>query len=135
MGRTLLIVFRWGIFLLASVFLYTQLSAAKGTQALAALRHLRTDGIAPWVLLVMLVCMAVNWSLESHKWRWLLRPVERIGSWRSLVATIAGTSVGLVTPNRTGEFLGRVLFLKPENRVKAVSPQRLEALRNSLLHY
>ena len=118
MGRTLLIVFRWGIFLLASVFLYTQLSAAKGTQALAALRHLRTDGIAPWVLLVMLVCMAVNWSLESHKWRWLLRPVERIGSWRSLVATIAGTSVGLVTPNRTGEFLGRVLFLKPENRVK-----------------
>jgi len=34
------------------------------------------------------------------------------------VATIAGTSVGLVTPNRTGEFLGRVLFLKPENRVK-----------------
>ncbi|MBP6312160.1 MAG: flippase-like domain-containing protein [Flavobacteriales bacterium] len=118
MGRTLLIIFRWGIFFLACAFIYTQLSAAKGTQALAALRHLRTDGNAPWVLLVMLVCMAVNWSLESHKWRWLLRPVERIGRWRSLVATIAGTSVGLVTPNRTGEFLGRVLFLRPENRVK-----------------
>ena len=117
-GRTLLIVFRWGIFLLACAFLYTQLSAAKGTQALAALRQLRTDDNAPLVMSVMLLCMAVNWGLESQKWRWLLRPVESIGGWRSLAATIAGTSVGLVTPNRTGEFIGRVLFLKPENRVK-----------------
>jgi hypothetical protein len=34
------------------------------------------------------------------------------------MATVAGTSVGLVTINRTGEFLGRVLFLRPENRIR-----------------
>lgn len=61
--------------------------------------------------------MVLNWGLESIKWRVLMRPVERVGPWLAFKATIAGTSVALVTPNRTGEFLGRVLFLRPEARV------------------
>ena len=36
---------------------------------------------------------------------------------RAFTATIAGTSIGLITPNRVGEFAGRVLFLAPENRI------------------
>lgn len=118
MGRTLLFAFRWGIFLLACAFLYTQLSAAKGRLALDALRHLESEGTAALVLAITLLLMMVNWGLESLKWRWLVAPVQRGGPWRALRATVAGTSIGLITPNRTGEFLGRVLFLAPENRVK-----------------
>lgn len=109
---------RWGIFLLACAFLYTQLSAAKGRLALDALRHLQAEGTAPIVLAITLVLMAVNWGIESLKWRWVIAPVQRVGPWRALRATVAGTSIGLVTPNRTGEFLGRVLFLAPANRVQ-----------------
>lgn len=118
MGRTLLLVFRWGIFLLACLFLYTHLSADKSRQVFHALQHAGANSDLHGALITALLLMGVNWGIESYKWRWLMVPVERIGPWRALVATIAGTSVGLITPNRTGEFLGRVLFLAPENRVR-----------------
>lgn len=117
-GRKLLFVFRWGVFLLACAFLHAQLTTVKGTAALEAFRRMRENGLFPIVLLVTVLLMVVNWSIESRKWRWLMLPVERIGAGRSLLATVAGTSVGLITPNRTGEFLGRVLFLEPHHRVQ-----------------
>ena len=118
-GRTLLQVFRWGIFILACAFLYTQLQADKGTQALAALRALPADGHALAGLALTLGLVVVNWGLEALKWRRLMLRVEPVSMGRALQATLAGTSIGLVTPNRTGEFLGRVLFLEPKHRVSA----------------
>jgi hypothetical protein len=116
-GRTLLVLFRWGVFLLACAFLYAQLSAPKGTAALDALRTIPRP-LTWWAQLAGIVAlMLLNWGIESHKWRWLMRPVELIGRRQAFLATVAGTSVSLITPNRTGEFVGRVLFLAPENRV------------------
>lgn len=115
MGRNLLLVFRWGIFLLACVFLYTRTIGPKG---IVGVMELPSGAILSWPLLG-LVCalMLVNWGLEAYKWRMLVAPVEPVSMWRAFRATVAGTSVGLVTLNRTGEFLGRVLFLAPEHRI------------------
>lgn len=115
-GRTVLILFRWGIFLLACVFLWKHLSADKGRQALEALTYFLQSAGGRWGLFVVLLLMGSNWWLESEKWRRMLSPVERVGRGRAFLATIAGTSVGLITPNRTGEFLGRILFLDPDHR-------------------
>ncbi|MBX2977992.1 MAG: flippase-like domain-containing protein [Flavobacteriales bacterium] len=112
----MLILFRWGIFLLACVFLWKHLSADKGRQALEALTYFLQSAGGRWGLLAVLALMGFNWWLESEKWRRMLSPVERVGRGRAFVATVAGTSVGLVTPNRTGEFLGRILFLDPAHR-------------------
>jgi hypothetical protein len=110
-------LFRWGIFLLACGFLYDQLIDIKGTQAMDGLRALWHHGQGLPLLVLMLIGMVLNWTVESVKWRVLMRPVERIDAWRAFLGTIAGTSLALVTPNRTGEFIGRVLFLRPEARV------------------
>jgi hypothetical protein len=67
-----------------------------------------------WAALLAMV--ALNWGIEAAKWRWMVAPVERLGYGRALSATLAGTTTGLLTPNRTGEPVGRVLFLAPENR-------------------
>ncbi|MBZ0207310.1 MAG: flippase-like domain-containing protein [Flavobacteriales bacterium] len=113
--RTLLLV-RWGIFLAACAFLYMRLSADQSTYAAwgdprAAL------GVASWPFWAAMCGMAVlNWGVEAAKWRWLVSPLERIGIGRAFAATLAGTTIGLITPNRTGEFMGRVLFLAPEHR-------------------
>ncbi len=115
--RPLLMVFRWGIFLLACVFLYVRLAGPKGIVAMGGPSFLGLLRMNVPVLLLVGALMVLNWSLESEKWRLLLRDVERIGPWRALMATIAGTSVALVSINRTGEFLGRVLFLAPANRI------------------
>ncbi len=116
-GRALLMVFRWGIFLLACVFLYVRLFGPKGILATGGLERIMTGGL-PWPTIVLcVVLMFGNWAAEAVKWRALLGRVERLSFLRAFAATIAGTSVGLVTVNRTGEFIGRVLFLAPENRV------------------
>lgn len=105
------------IFLLACVFLYVELAGPKGiavTDGQRVLDLLLTNRV---VLLAIGALMLLNWWVESYKWRQLIHAVERVGPWHAFVATIAGTSVGFVSVNRTGEFIGRVLFLAPENRI------------------
>lgn len=118
-GRTLLRIFRWGIFLLACVFLYTQLDADKGTRAVQALRNLRADGTAVVLVAIAALLVVVNWGIEALKWRRLVASIQAVSLGRAFLATLAGTSVALVTPNRTGEFIGRVLFLEPGVRFSA----------------
>lgn len=107
---------RWGVFLAACTYLGVQLGAGQGTRAAWGDWQMAAQA-AQWpVGLALLAMVAVNWGIEAAKWRWLVAPVERMGFNRALSATLAGTATGLLTPNRTGEPLGRVLFLSPGNR-------------------
>jgi hypothetical protein len=63
----------------------------------------------------------LNWGIEALKWKLLLHSLEKVSIIKAFKSVMAGCSVTMLTPNRTGEFGGRVLFLKPENRIKAIS--------------
>jgi len=71
-----------------------------------------------WIVVLMLF---FNWGLEAMKWQLLLSPLEKINLSNSLKSVFAGCSITMLTPNRTGEFGGRILFVRPENRIKAIS--------------
>ena len=71
------------------------------------------------ILTIILLLMPINWLLETWKWRNLIRSEQNIGFGRCLKAVMAGVTVGTLTPNRVGEFAGRVLFVEKENRTKA----------------
>jgi hypothetical protein len=116
MSRRTLLLVRWGIFLAACLFLYGRLAAHQSTNAMwGEWRGAMAAAESPiWVLLLFL--MLLNWGLEAMKWRWLVAHVEGLSIGRAFAATLAGTAIGLFTPNRTGEFVGRVLFLAPEHR-------------------
>jgi len=118
-SRRTLLLLRWSVFLLACLFLYLRLSRQQGEFDSVAMLHALRE---PRTLLVIAVAgslMLLNWALESRKWRILVNDVERISRWRAFLATLAGTPIGLITPNRVGEFVGRVLFLAPEHRIAA----------------
>lgn len=110
---------RWGVFLLACLFLATQLHADKGRALWSAVERAELLPQAWSAVLLALLLVPLNWYLEARKWRKLVQAVEPVGHFRAFLATVAGTGVGLITPNRTGEFLGRVLFLRPQVRVAA----------------
>lgn len=74
-----------------------------------------------WKFPVILILMAVNWGVEARKWQVLLKPVERISWFRSFKATLTGVAFALNTPNRIGEYGGRVLYIREGNRLKAIS--------------
>ncbi|MFT5763191.1 MAG: uncharacterized membrane protein YbhN (UPF0104 family) [Saprospiraceae bacterium] len=82
------------------------------------LENLKTQPIAWLVAGVFL--MPINWVFENMKWRALIRSVEEMSFLQSLAAIFAGVTFSIFTPNRIGEYGGRILFVKPENNWKAV---------------
>ncbi|NOZ47989.1 MAG: hypothetical protein GXO79_14605 [Chlorobi bacterium] len=64
--------------------------------------------------------MFINWSIESIKWKLLVEKFQVISFFTALKAIFSGITISIFTPNRTGEFAGRIILLKNENRVKAI---------------
>jgi hypothetical protein len=71
--------------------------------------------------ILVFVLMFVNWSLEALKWKISVHGVQPVTFFRSLKAIFSGVSFSVTTPNRTGEYLGRVLYMDEGNRLKVIS--------------
>src|SRR5688572_6207834 len=71
--------------------------------------------------ILVFVLMFVNWSLEALKWKISVQRVQPVSFLRSLKAVFSGVSFSVTTPNRTGEYLGRVLYMDDGNRLKVIS--------------
>ncbi|MCA1763201.1 MAG: hypothetical protein ABR574_01925 [Cryomorphaceae bacterium] len=61
-----------------------------------------------------------NLLCEAKKWLALLND-ERIGFSKSIRALLIGMATGFITPNRVGEFAGRVTVFKPEAHPKIIA--------------
>lgn len=79
-----------------------------------------TSNTSRHLLYFAFILVPVNWSLEALKWKQLIRRVEKFSFIKSLKATMAGVTASVFTPNRTGEFAGRMLFVKSKNRLRAI---------------
>ena len=77
---------------------------------LQAVKDLTASDNLPY-LIPLLVMMLANWMLESYKWRLLMTAIEDIGFFKSMKAIFSGITIALFTPNRVGEYGGRVFHL------------------------
>lgn len=78
-----------------------------------------------WFLLVFLL-MLMNWAVEAIKWRSVIQRLESITFWRALEAVFSGITISLFTPNRIGEYAGRVFHLETADRIEATLVTVLE---------
>jgi uncharacterized membrane protein YbhN (UPF0104 family) len=67
-----------------------------------------------------MLLMGVNWALEARKWQILVQPLEPLSFIRSFLAILSGLSLAVVTPNRIGEYGGRILYLRNINKLRAI---------------
>ena len=74
-----------------------------------------------WDLAVVIVLMIINWSIEAVKWKISIEKVQPIGFLRSFRAILSGVSFSVSTPNRIGEYLGRILYMEEGNRLRVIS--------------
>jgi len=72
-------------------------------------------------LVAVFLLMIVNWGIESFKWKLAVRKIQQVSFFTSFKAILSGTSFSATTPNRVGEYLGRVLYMNEGNRLKAIS--------------
>ena len=61
----------------------------------------------------------VNMAFETRKWQKSILPVERVPFRKAYTAIFTGITAGMMFPNRTGDFLGRIFILEKGNRIKA----------------
>jgi hypothetical protein len=65
--------------------------------------------------------MLVNWGIEARKWQLAIRHVQAITFSRAFKAIFTGTTLAFFTPNRMGEYMGRILYIKKCKRIQAIS--------------
>ena len=73
------------------------------------------------VLLMVLafILMPINMALETRKWQKSILPIEKVTFKKAYTAIFTGITAGMMFPNRTGDFLGRIFILEKGNRIKA----------------
>lgn len=68
----------------------------------------------------IVLLMFVNWLLESLKWQYLAKRLVKISVWEAIEAVFCGLTWAIFTPNRIGEYGGRVMFLPGRKRIHGV---------------
>lgn len=83
-----------------------------------------------WMLFLVATLMPLNWWLEIKKWQ-LLLSAEKISFKDAAKSVLGGLTIGMATPARVGEFVGRIAFLNENIRVPALLKSALGGLIQS----
>jgi uncharacterized membrane protein YbhN (UPF0104 family) len=108
------------LFIWLSTAMYKQLHAQPHLKE--TLQTLYTNWSATRLLQIaaVFILMLLNWSIEAIKWRILIKDVQHISFLRSVQSVFSGISISLLTPNRIGEYAGRIVYLKNINLGKGI---------------
>ncbi|MBS1599342.1 MAG: flippase-like domain-containing protein [Bacteroidetes bacterium] len=78
-------------------------------------------GPQQWKLWFTFLLMFVNWGLEARKWQLSIQQLEKVSFLRAFKATLSGVAIASFTPNRIGEYLGRMLYIDEGKRLRSIS--------------
>jgi len=117
--RTIGLLLKFLVSAAAIYYIINRIRSAESELALAHFFDAFTGSIRlPVVILLSILLMMINWSMEVVKWKILINTQFDI-RWKTAVkGVISGVTFGIFSPNRLGEFVGRVLALSPERRLQ-----------------
>lgn len=108
------------IFIFFVFVIYKQLAAKTNWQESAQqiINIVKKPG--QWKLWAVFALMFFNWGTEAKKWQVSIARVQKISWWRAFKATLIGSTIASFTPNRTGEYLGRMLYVEEGKRTETI---------------
>jgi hypothetical protein len=109
------------VFVLLGLFIYWQITRQHNWRTSLGEVLRGVTGPQQWKLWLVLALMLVNWGLEARKWQLALRPLGGISYGNAFKAVFTGAAVASFTPNRMGEYLGRILYIREGHRTQAVA--------------
>jgi uncharacterized membrane protein YbhN (UPF0104 family) len=104
------------ISLISVAFIFYRFSLISGEKITGILEALSLP-FHVLLLVTVVLLMLGNWAMEILKWKLLLKPRVQISGKRATASVISGISLGAITPNRIGEFAGRIFFLKDQDKI------------------
>ncbi len=72
-----------------------------------------------WLVLLLLMCC--NFFIESIKWKIVVGATNPISLLTSIKSVFVGQTFAFFTPNRIGEYAGRILFLDAGNKLMGMA--------------
>lgn len=112
--RLIIVVASWG-------FILKQVT---GREHLSGAWDMLTRSFSdPWfwsTIVIILLLMMVNWLIEALKWQKLMEQVQKVSPGDAIKAVLTGITVSVFTPNRVGEFLGRVFSIRLASPLRAI---------------
>lgn len=109
------------VFLLLSWFIYRQIIRQPNWRSSLDQVGRALNGPLQWKLWLVVALMPLNWGIEARKWQLALRPLGGIPFRDAFRAIFTGTTMASFTPNRMGEYLGRILYIREGHRVASIS--------------
>ena len=118
--KTLGFLLKITIVVFALYFLYQQLTSKKAIEGfdIAFIKQTILENQSLVVLVFLM--MFFNWLVEAIKWKFLIAKIEKVSMLTSLRAVFSGITVSVFTPNRIGEYGGRVFCLEKADRMQGV---------------
>jgi len=108
------------VFRLLALVIYRQIIARENIESLwVAFYESFGRNTLPWLIPAVLL-MPLNWAFETQKWRVLIEGFSPLSFSTAYQAVFSGVTLSIFTPNRIGEYGGRILYVKPEYNWKAV---------------
>ncbi len=101
--------------------IYTQLRHHPNLEASWQVTRAAMGTRLTWILATVFLLMLANWSVEAWKWRLSVQKIQRVSFYTAFKAVLSGVSFSVTTPNRVGEYLGRILYMEEGKRLKAIS--------------
>jgi len=108
------------VLVLATVFIYKKLTDNQNLKNFVNLVNGLDKSEVRLSIFGILTLMLLNWFIESVKWKYIIKKVEQISLWKSIESVFCGLTWAVFTPNRIGEYGGRVFFLSAKKRIKGV---------------
>jgi hypothetical protein len=119
--RFLLLATKLLVVIVTLYLLYSTIFTAPDT--FLSWRNILQNAVASpnnWLFIVTALLIPLNWGFEARKWQLLGQKLEPISYWRAYRAVMVGLTLGFITPNRLGDYAGRVLELKSKQRLEAI---------------
>lgn len=120
-----------GISLTAFYFIYHQFSNKSAVFNFNSVPEYNFTNL--FLLFFALILMPVNWGIDAFKWKILLPSSITISFRKSFMATFSGVATSLFMPFRSGEFIGKILFLSPKDRWHGTASSLFSSLNQLLV--
>ena len=101
----------------------------------ADFENIRVQDFQPqhyYILALTIVLALLNWTLEIWKWRIAMATVAPVRFATAMQAVLYGAGVGLLTPNRIGDPVGRVAMLPRVQRARGAAMAMVASMSQQL---
>lgn len=109
------------LFVWLSWSIYNQIKSQTGLRE--SWQYIKAAFSSPSVFLLIgtFLLMFVHWGIEAFKWQLAIKGIQKVNFLTAYKAVLSGVSFSMTTPNRIGEYFGRVLYVEEGKRIKVAS--------------